>query len=121
MILQQAMMQLSKPKNVSQGELKITYVPTLVMLSEYGLAIHKNEDNKTYTISHFNSGKSVVTGIKERKDVEGYIKKLIDILPSWQFTIEEFDNNTTGWEISKAEIKVKVDAIQKEILQGEKA
>jgi len=109
MILHQAMMNMSKPEKKR--------VPKLVMLSEYGLAIHKGEDdNKTYTISHFESGRSVLKYIKERKNVEGYIKRLLDICASWHFTLEEFDESE--W---KTDLKRKVDKIQKEILQGEKA
>ena len=100
------MMQMSK-----QGGKKIK---KLVMLSEHGLAIHKgvNTDNKTWVISHFNSGKSILTHIKERKDVEEYVVRLVEILPSWNFTLEEWDDYSSD---EKSIIKVKVDVIQKEI------
>jgi hypothetical protein len=109
MILQQVMMQLSK-----SGVGASKKVPKLVMLSEYGLAIHKDiNNNTTWVISHFNSGRSVLKYIKERKDVEEYIVRLIEILPSWQFTLEEFDSGV----VDKPRVKKEVDALQKEIME----
>lgn len=109
MILQQVMMQMSKPGKS---------VPKLVMLSKYGLAVHKGEEaySHTWVISHFNSGKSVLRYIKERKDVDRYLEKLIEILPAWTFTLEEFDKGTI---IDRPRVKLGVDALQQEILKKE--
>ncbi len=107
MILQQAMMQLSQSKEKK--------VSKLVMLSEYGLAMHKGVGvlSSTWTISHYNSGKSVLSYIKERKDVEEYIEKLVEICEKWDFTLQEFDESE--W---KHDLKREVDKLQKEITEG---
>jgi hypothetical protein len=102
MILQQAMMQLSK----SGSEKK---VPKLVMLSEYGLAIHKDVDSKSeaWVISHFNSGRSVLK----------YMQCLYDeVMNDWTFTEEEWGQYSNE---EKGKIKVGVEALQQEILKEE--
>ena len=108
MILQQAIMQLSQKDKI---------VPKLVMLHECGLAIHKGDKDTMWVVSHFNSGKYILKYIKERKKAEEYIERLINILPSWHFTLKEFDENE--WKINKTRLKPIVDTIQKEILQKE--
>lgn len=112
MIFTQTMMQMSKHNK---------QILRLVMLHESGLAIHKGEEaySKTWVISHFNSGRSVLKYIIHRKDVEKYIIRLIYILPSWNFTLEEFNKGSVDnseWGIDKKRLKRVVDEIQKEIL-----
>ena len=104
MILQQAMMQLC-----NAGGKAVT--KKLVMLHESGLAIHK-DPQWGHVISHFKSGRSVLKYIKNRKDVDGYVKRLLDICESWDFTLEEFDESE--W---KHDLKINIDPIQKEIRQ----
>lgn len=110
MVLQQATMQLSQPGGQR--------VSKLVMLSEYGLAVHKAVDaitgknDKTWIISHFNSGRSVLKYIKERKDVDKYIERLVNACTSWDFTLQEFDESE--W---RHDLKIKINIIQKEIME----
>ena len=101
MILQQAMMKLSQPGNKTTNK--------LVMLHQSELAIHK-DSTCGWVVSHFKSGKSVLKHIKERKDVDEYVDRLLCICEDWTFTLKEFDESE--W---KHDLKVEVDKIQQEI------
>jgi len=85
------------------------------MLHDSGLAIHKGKGvySKTWVISHFNSGKSVLSYIKLKKEVDLYLERLIEICENWNFTLEEFDESDC-----KTYLKREVDKIQREVLKG---
>jgi len=104
--LKQATMQLSIPEGKT--------VPKLVMLHESGLAIHRGKGaySRTWVISHFNSGRAVLSYIELKEEAFYYIEKLTNICESWDFTLEDFDEGE--W---KTYLKIKVDKLQKEILE----
>jgi len=107
MILKQGVMNLSK----TEGG-RVSSVKKLVKLwVKVGLCIHKSG----YVISHFNSGKIILSYIKTREEAEVYLQRLYDeIMKDWTFTLEE-------WECLSSEdklmVKVKVNKLQKEISQ----
>jgi len=109
MILKQTTMQLSTPQKV---------IPKRVMLwKEVGLCVHKSDICMGgYTISHFNSGKSVLRYIKTQQQAKDYMTRLTKFMKDWTFTLRE-------WEVMSSEdrgvIKEKVGVIQREILRKE--
>lgn len=110
-ILQQATMQMSKSGVV--GSKVVNRIPKLVMLwKDVGLAIHK--ESITWTVSHFNSGRSVLKHLKSKeKAIEGMLK-LANTLIDWTFTLKEWEQYSNE---EKQVIKEKVDAIQYELLK----
>lgn len=113
MILQQAMMKMSKMIEGVEGSTN-----KLVMLwEEVGLCLHKAaylSNGKGYVISHFNMGRIVLKYIKTRQEAEKYMEDLREILEDWRFTEKEWNSYPS---IDKKLIKEQVDALQKEILQ----
>jgi ArsR family metal-binding transcriptional regulator len=111
MILQQAMMKMSKTVDGVQGSTN-----KLVMLwKEIGLCVHKSAysvNGAGYVISHFNSGKIVLSRIKTKEQVEDYLQKLIDVIKDWTFTLLQYEGIPDD---NKKQIKVQVDALQQEI------
>jgi ArsR family metal-binding transcriptional regulator len=114
MILKQGVMNLSK----TEGG-RVSSVKKLVKLwVKVGLCIHKSgyvTNGSGYVISHFNSGKIILSYIKTREEAEVYLQRLYDeIMKDWTFTLEE-------WECLSSEdklmVKVKVNKLQKEISQ----
>lgn len=110
-ILQQTTMQMSKSGVVG---LKIANrIPRLVMLwKDVELAIHK--ESITWTVSHFNSGRSVLRHLKSKeKAIKGMIE-LSSVLIDWTFTLKEWEQYSNE---EKQVIKEKVYAIQQELLK----
>ena len=54
--------------------------------------------------------------MKRKNESMLFMTKLQEILPDWTFTLEEWDQYSSD---EKSIIKVKVDALQQEILKGE--
>lgn len=113
MILEQAMMKLSK----TYGGV-VSSVSKLVMLwKEVGLCMHKDaymHNGGRWVISHFNSGKSVLKYIKTRKETEKYMQLLHDeVLQDWTFTLSQWESISSE---DKLITKQGVVALQKEIL-----
>jgi len=115
MILQQTTMQMSKMIKGVDG-----HASKLVLLwVEVGLCIHKSAyaaNGNGYTISHFNSGKIILSNIPTRQKAEVYMQKLAEILEDWRFTLKEWENYPP---IDKTMIKEEVDKLKHEILKGE--
>jgi ArsR family metal-binding transcriptional regulator len=114
MILQQAMMSLSKIENGVERK-----VNKLVMLwKEVGLCVHKSAytiNGTGYIISHFNSGKIVLKNIKTKEEAEEYLQELQLIYTDWTFTLEEWD---VLEQEPKSALKEVVDTLQREIYNG---
>jgi hypothetical protein len=118
MKLKQAKMQMRQAKWK-----KIYNISKLVFLwEEVGLCIHKGEyrgkaEKETYVISHFNSGLSVLKYIRSQEQAKSYMQILHDeVLEDWTFTSEEWWSEEN--RAVRSEMKVIVDKLQKEILEG---
>jgi len=115
MILQQAMMRLSKTENGVQ-----TKINKLVMLwKEVGLCVHKSAyitNGTGYVISHFNSGKSILRNIKTKQQAEEYLVKLQEVCLDWTFTLGQWEGISNE---DRAEMGKKVRVLQDEINKEE--
>jgi hypothetical protein len=96
----------------------------LVMLwEEVGLCYHKGEyrgkgEKETYVISHFNSGLSVLKFIRGAEKAKQYMQELHDtVLEDWTFTSEDWWSEEN--KAARSDMKIVVDDLQKEILEGE--
>lgn len=65
-----------------------------------GLAIHK--DVCGWVISHVESGKSILKYMKTREIAISYMMKVRGILPSWNFTLEQWDKRNDRLTITKS-------------------
>lgn len=117
MVLEQATMQLSRMGEVTK--IIPQRVPKLVLLwKKIGLAIHRSSyigDMGSWTISHYNSGRSVVKYIRTKEQAVECLQKLYDILEDWTFTEEEWNAQENQ---TKQDIKMCIDELQQKVLEG---
>ena len=98
--------------------------PKLVMLWEQvGLCVHKGSyvgkhEKVTYHVSHFNSGMSILRGIRSSEEAKKYMQRVHDeVLVDWRFTIADWESEENS--SMRSELKQLVDAIQQKIYKGE--
>lgn len=94
--LEQAMMQISVYDSINRKRRFKKYV---FLWKEKGLCLH--QDGKLWIISHYQSGKRVLSNLLSRSEAIAYMMELDKIVDDWLFTQEELTESGVSEELGR--------------------
>ena len=106
---------------ITKGISKTTTSKLVMLWKEVGLCVHKGlyvgkHEKITYHVSHFNSGLSVLRGIRSLEEAKKYMERLHnEVIEDWRFALQDWESEEN--KDVRHETKQTVDGMQKEIYQ----